>query len=61
MVDPSEWRAKAADYVVKAHQIADADLCRQYAELAARYFDIAKKIDDVGITAIAAAGGLGEV
>jgi hypothetical protein len=44
------WRAKAAEYAIKAQTIADASLRQQYAELACRYLEIAAKLDDTSIT-----------
>jgi len=56
MLLPSEWRAKAIEYAIKAYEITDVDLRRQYTELAARSLDIANKRADIGITAATRAG-----
>lgn len=50
MLQPSQWRAKATDYAIKAHEISDGELRRQYAELAARYLGIANELEDVGLS-----------
>lgn len=38
----SEWRDQAAYYWSLSKSVADYDLCEQYAELAARYLDMAE-------------------
>lgn len=42
----SEWRDKAAYYWGLSKTVMDYDLCEQYAELAARYLDIAEQLED---------------
>jgi hypothetical protein len=42
---PAEWRARAADYWDKAQLANDVDLREQFARLAARYREMAKKIE----------------
>jgi hypothetical protein len=60
MLQPSEWRAKAAEYAVKADEITDADLHRQYTELAARCLGVADMLEDVRTMAPMCAGRPGE-
>jgi len=57
MMQLFEWQAKATEYAILAQNIADADLRRQYAELAHRYHDIAKRLEDGVMIAAASAGG----
>jgi hypothetical protein len=49
MLRSSQWRVKATEYAIKAQTVADAELRRQYAELADRYFAMAAKLDDGGM------------
>jgi len=46
MKEPAEWRQKATVYWEKARTTGDSDLREQYAELAARYLDMAEKFED---------------
>jgi hypothetical protein len=46
MGQASEWRDKAAYYWSLSKALMDYDLCEHYAEIAARYLDIAEEIDD---------------
>ena len=56
MLQPSQWRAKSTEYAIKADEITDVDLRRQYAELANRYLAIARELKEVGTPAAAPAG-----
>ena len=60
MMQLFEWQAKAAEYAISAQNITDADLRRQYAELAQRYYDIAKKLEEGARIADTSAGGPAE-
>ena len=40
-----ELRARSADYLVRAAIAADPNISKRLIELAARYFDIAQKLD----------------
>jgi hypothetical protein len=51
MLQPSQWRAKSTEYAIKADEITDADLRRQYAELAARCLGVANDREFIGISA----------
>jgi len=42
----SEWRDKAAYYWSLSKTAMDYDLCEQYAELAARFLDMAEELED---------------
>jgi len=57
MMQLFEWQAKAAEYATLAQNITDADLRRQYAELAHRYHDIAKSLEGGVMIGAASAGG----
>lgn len=46
MQRPAEWREKATLYSEKARATEDFDLREQYAELAARYLEMAEKFED---------------
>ena len=46
VLQPSEWRERAALYSEKARATEDFDLREQYTELAARYLEMAEKFDD---------------
>jgi uncharacterized protein YozE (UPF0346 family) len=46
MLQPSEWRERAALYSEKARATEDFDLREQYLELEARYLEMAEKFDD---------------
>jgi hypothetical protein len=46
MGPPIQWREKAAHYWEKARATEDFDLREQFAELAARYLDMAEKFED---------------
>lgn len=46
MQRPAEWREKATLYSEKARATEDFDLREQYAELAARYLEMAEKYED---------------
>lgn len=46
MQRPAEWREKATLYSEKARATEDFDLREQYAELAARYLEMAEKLED---------------
>ena len=46
MQRPAEWREKATLYSEKARATEDFDLRQQYAELAARYLEMAEKYED---------------
>jgi hypothetical protein len=46
MNQPAEWREKATLLWEKARITEDFDLREQYAELAARYLDMAEKFED---------------
>jgi hypothetical protein len=49
MGQSSEWRDKAAYYWGLSKTVMDYELCEQYAELAARYLDIAEKLEDEAV------------
>jgi hypothetical protein len=57
MMQLFEWQTKAAEYAFLAQNITDADLRRQYAELAHRYHNIAKRLEDGVMMAATSAGG----
>ena len=42
MSQATEWREKAKFYWNLSKSVMDYDLCEQYAELAARYLDLAE-------------------
>jgi hypothetical protein len=46
MEPPIQWREKATHYWEKARATEDFDLREQFAELAARYLDMAEKFED---------------
>ncbi len=46
MGQASDWREKATYYWSLSKSTRDYDLCEQYAELAARYLDLAEKLED---------------
>ena len=46
MGQSSEWGDKAAYYWGLSKTVFDYDLCEQYAEIAARYLDLAEKLED---------------
>ena len=46
MGQSSEWRDKAAYYWGLSKTVIDYDLSEQYAEIAARYLDMAEKLED---------------
>jgi len=56
MPGSSDWKAKAAEYAISAKKITDVDLRRQYAELAARCLDVAKKLEDARMSVAPRAG-----
>jgi len=45
MGQSAEWRDKAAQYWSLSKAVNDYDLCEQYAELAARYLDMAEQLE----------------
>jgi len=46
MGQETEWRAKASYYWNLSKTVMDYELSEQYAELAARYLDLAEKLAD---------------
>jgi len=46
MGQSSDWRDKAAYYWGLSKTMTDYDLCEHYAEIAARYLDMAETLDD---------------
>jgi hypothetical protein len=46
MTPATDWRKKAIEYWEKAKTVNDDGLREQYAELAARYLDLAERQDD---------------
>jgi hypothetical protein len=55
-----EWREKAAFYWNLSKTVNDCDLCEQYAELAARYLNLAERLEDeTARGALASAGAEG--
>ena len=46
MTPETDWRKKAIEYWEKAKTMNDDGLREQYAELAARYLDLAERQDD---------------
>jgi hypothetical protein len=46
MGQSSQWRDKATYYWGLSKTVMDYDLSEQYAELAARYLDIAERLED---------------
>lgn len=56
MPQPAEWRAMAQQYWEKAGTQTDLRLREQFAELAARYLDMAEKLEDRTVTAAVAEG-----
>jgi hypothetical protein len=53
--EPADWRKKATEYWDKAQRATDYYLREQFAELAARYLDMAEKFEDRAVAAAAAA------
>jgi hypothetical protein len=53
MGQPSDWRERAAYYWNLSKTVRDYDLSEQYAELAARYLDMAEKFDGQGMAGAA--------
>ena len=51
MLQPSEWRARAALYAEKARATEDFDLREQYLQLEARYLEMAEKFEDRTVAA----------
>jgi hypothetical protein len=45
MTQATEWREKATFYWNLSKSVVDYDLCEQYAELAARYLDLAERLE----------------
>lgn len=48
---PAEWRERATEYLDKAQMSKDFSLREQFAELAARYLDMAEELEDQVIAA----------
>jgi len=57
MTQATEWREKATFYWNLSKSVRDYDLCEQYAELAARYLDLAERLESP-MTGYVARGGL---
>jgi hypothetical protein len=51
MLRPAEWREKAVEYWDKARGEENYSLREQFAELAARYLDMAEKLEDQVVAA----------
>jgi hypothetical protein len=56
MPQPAEWREMARQYWKKAGTQTDLRLREEFAELAARYLDMAEKLEDRTVAAAAAEG-----
>ncbi len=56
MRQPAEWREIAQQYWEKAGSQTDLRLREQFAELAARYLDMAEKLEDRAVAAAVAEG-----
>jgi hypothetical protein len=51
MWQPAEWRERATEYLDKAQVAKDFSLREQFAELAARYLDMAEKLENQVVAA----------
>jgi hypothetical protein len=51
LLQPVEWREKAIEYWDKAQMEENFNLREQFAELAARYLDMAEKLDNQVVAA----------